>query len=430
MTVTDPFTHLEQAWGLEGNPFPSEAMSNNDADPYAEVFTDETDAFYRKLLRGGVVNNLHMGFLWSQGTRNDTGFGKTRLMRHARAAVNADQGNQVLAASGLAEARRPRIAAAYSNLNNLNATSLYQVAFNAVVDLANPVAGHPAVLECARAAVVSDLAGKSGVAPDDVAAQAVSDTLRLVRLQLFPGAAPLRADVVDAFGRGGTAVAAALGQVSPATRMRSGLEYLDFAITALAAAGIDHLFLFVDQLEDLATNKSITAAKRSREIGRIRDLLEEEPYASRLHMVFTFHNSAARVLERFWEIHRLPRFEIAPDNQAAVVVLRGLTTDEQAAEVLKAYLERKRLTKAGDDDLLPFDHAAVTVLRAVSEGRVGTLLSMAHGLVQEAASAGVPIITGDFAMAHFTGAGLGPDGDDGDEAATTTGSDLDDLLLA
>ena len=71
MTTTDPFTHLEQAWNLEGNPFPSEAVSNNDGDPYADVFKDETVSFYRKFIRGGVVNDLHIGFLWSQGTRND-----------------------------------------------------------------------------------------------------------------------------------------------------------------------------------------------------------------------------------------------------------------------------------------------------------------------------------------------------------------------
>jgi hypothetical protein len=428
MTTTDPFTHFEQAWNLEGNPFPSEAMSNNDADPYADVFTDETIAFYRKLIRGGVVNDLHIGFLWSQGTRSDTGFGKTRLMRHARMEVNKDAGDQVLATAGLAEARRPRIAAAYTNLNNLNATSLFEVAFNAVVDMARPIGGNPSVLEHARAGVVTELASQMDVAPEEVSTEAVANYLRLVRLDLYPGAAPLRADMVAAFGKGGTAVAAALGEVSRATRTRSGLEYLDFAIAALTAGGIDHLFLFVDQLEDLATNRAMTSAKRSREISRIRDLLEEQPYASRLHMVFTFHNSAARVLEKFWEEHRLPRFEITPDNDAVVVVLRGLTTDEQAAEVLKAYLEPKRLAGV-DDELLPFDIGAVTVLRSVSEGRIGILLTMAHGLVQAAATAGVPVVTADFAVSHFTGVGVDVE-TDGDEDGPAATGDLDDLLLS
>jgi hypothetical protein len=427
MTVTDPFTHMEQAWNLEGNPFPSEAVSNTDGGPYADVFTDETNELYRKLIRGGIVNDLHMGYLWSQGTRNDTGYGKSKLLRHARVEINRDLGRHVLGVAGLPEPRRPRIAAAYTNLNNLNATSLYQVIFNAVVDMAKPIAGVPAVMNQAREAVVAALADELGLPEAEVPGQAVADRLRAARLELFPGAAPLRPDMITAFGLGGTAVAAALGQVSLATRMRSGQEYLDFGLTALAASGINHLFLFVDQLEDLASNKATTSAKRSREISRIRDLLEEQPYASYLHMVFTFHNSAARVLERFWEENRLPSFEATPDNAAATVVLRGLNTDEQAAEVLKVYLEQKRLVPT-DDELLPFDAGAVSVLRAVSDGRVGMVLRLAHGLTQAGATAGVPVIDAAFARGHFAGVGVDVEADAGDEGAAT--GDLDDLLLA
>jgi hypothetical protein len=88
-----------------------------------------------------------------------------------------------------------------------------------------------------------------------------------------------------------------------------------------SAASIDHLFLMVDQFEDLATNRAINSNKRSREIGRIRDLLESAPYATRLHMIFTFHNRAAQVLDRFWEENRLPPFEVSSSNTSAVVVL-------------------------------------------------------------------------------------------------------------
>ena len=95
----------------------------------------------------------------------------------------------------------------------------------------------------------------------------------------------------------------------------------------------------IDQLEDLATVRTITAAKRSREIGRIRDMLEGPPYANRVHFVFTFHNRAAQVLERFWEQNRLPPFEISPSNVASVVVLRGLKDDTQVADLLRVYLE-------------------------------------------------------------------------------------------
>ena len=66
--------------------------------------------------------------------------------------------------------------------------------------------------------------------------------------------------------------------------------------SSVKAGGIERLFLFVDQLEDLANNRTLTKAKRDREVGRIRDLQEEEPYASQLRMVLTFHSTAAAAL--------------------------------------------------------------------------------------------------------------------------------------
>ena len=110
---------------------------------------------------------------------------------------------------------------------------------------------------------------------------------------------------------------------------------------ALAAAGVRKVFLMIDQLEDLATNSALSAARRGREIGRIRDLLENEPYSSMLHMTFTFHATAAGKLERFWEQHRLPSFEDTLSNQAAVVVLRGIRDDDKVEALLSAWLGRQ-----------------------------------------------------------------------------------------
>ena len=98
---------------------------------------------------------------------------------------------------------------------------------------------------------------------------------------------------------------------------------MNFALIALGAAGVTKVFFMIDQLEDLATNKALAASKRRREIGRIRDLLETQPYASMLHQTFTFHATAAMALDSYWEQNRLPSFEDNPANQAAVTVLRG-----------------------------------------------------------------------------------------------------------
>src|SRR5262249_43945064 len=193
------------------------------------------------------------------------------------------------------------------------------------------------------------------------------------------------------------------------------------------AAGIDHLFLMIDQLEDLATTRSVTAPKRSREIGRIRDLLEKTPYAGRLHMIFTFHSRAAQVLERYWEENRLPPFEVSSHNTAATVVLAGLKDNEQTTELLRVYLDEAR-AESVEDDLLPFEPGVVDVLRDVSDGRPGILLSRAYELLNAAAEQALPKISGSFARQYFEGHPAPEDPDRRAERIDTS-DDIDDLLL-
>ena len=310
--------------------------------------------------------------------------------------------------------------AAFSNLNNLNGSGLYPVLFNAVIDLARSSGASDAVLDKARARIVDNLT------TDDPAELATY--LRDTWLRICGTGAPLRHELVQAFASGGASeVKTVLGEVSPTMRLRNGLHYLDFALAALAAASIDHLYLMIDQLEDLATTRSITAAKRSREIGRIRDMLEGAPYVNRVHSIFTFHNRAAQVLERFWQENRLPPFEISASNNASVVVLRGLKDDLQARELLRVYLEERREGSI-DDDLLPFEPEAIGVLREVSEGRVGILLNRARELLHFAAERGEPRITGELSRRFLEGrVDIGDpelESDDGGES-----EDIDDLLL-
>ncbi len=418
---SDVFDHMEEAWKLDRNPFPAEAIRiQNKEQPYSEsVFPDETREFRRKLIRGSVRGGQAIGFLWSQGVRADTGFGKTTLMQEIAREINKDLGAETLEKAGAKKSGETLIAAAFSNLNGLNATGLYPVLFNAVLDLAPaPDADAISVFDTAQAHIVEELG-------DDDAA-AVADRLRDMWTRIGGTSGPLRHELVGAFANGGSKqLKAELQAVSPTSRLRNGLQYLDFALAVLAAAGIDHLFLMIDQLEDLATNRSITAPKRSREIGRIRDLLESIPYATRLHMIFTFHNRAAQVLDRYWEENRLPPFEVSSSNTSAIVVLGGLKDMEQATELLRVYLEEARIEDI-EDDLLPFEPGAVAVLRDVSDGRPGILLSRARELLNAAAEQELPKISGSFARQYFENQAPSTDtrAESGDGA-----DDIDDLLL-
>jgi hypothetical protein len=416
----DPYTHMEEAWKLEGNPFPPEGIRHSADEPFSpEVFPEETADFYRKLVRGAILGSKGIGFLWSQGVGGDTGYGKTTLMQNASREINRDLGASVLQSAGMRADRLLPIASVYTNLNNLNATGLYPVLFDGVAEAATPLPSDTPLFDKARKIIADRVGDDAGKIAAEVTA---------ARLRTAPGAVPLRPELISAFSSGGAgALLTQLSTASQATRLRNGLQYLDFLLAVLAAAGIDHLFVFVDQLEDLATNKSINSAKRSREIGRIRDLLEGGPYVGRLHFVFTFHNTAGQLLERYWEINRLPRFEIAPDNTASVVVLRGLSNDDQVAELLKVYMSDKRL-EGVEDDLLPFEPDSLAVLRDVSRGRVGILLGKAHELLNAAGELGLPRIGGSFARNYFEGAVGSTDATSAD-SETLVSSDIDDILL-
>jgi len=420
MSIIDPYTHMEEAWKSDGNPFPPEGIRHSPDEPFSpDVFPEETGDFFRKLVRGAILGSRGIGFLWSQGVGGDTGYGKTTLMQNATDEINADLGATVLQRAGMRPERLVPIASIYTTLNNLNATGLYPVLFDGVASVAIAGKSSPPLFDKAREMLVKNVGA-------DV--DALSDAVIEAWLRIAPGGVPLRPELVAAFANGGaTDLRSEFSKVSQASRLRNGLRYVDFLLAVLAVVGVDHLFIFVDQLEDLATNKSINSAKRSREIGRIRDLLEGGPYATRLHFVFTFHNTAAHVLERFWEVNRLPRFEISSDNTASVVVLRGLTSDDQVGELLKVHLSDKRIAKV-EDDLLPFEPDSLGVLRDVSRGRVGILLGRAHELYNAAAELGLPRIGRDFASRYFEGT-LSSSGNSYGDSETIESSDIDDLLL-
>ena len=418
--IIDALDHIEEAWSLDGNPFPAEGINDKNSPYSPAVFDEESREFRRKLIRSSIRGSVNVGFLWSQGLNADTGFGKTTLMREITKEINQDLGVGTLTKAGVKPAKQTPIAAAFSNLNNLNASGLYPVLFNSVIDLVEQSGPSIAVLDQAKARIIERLGSDE---PHDISGH-VRDTW----LQICGTAPPLRPELVNSFATGGAlGVKATLGDVSATSRLRNGLHYLDFALAVLAAADIDHLYLMIDQLEDLATTRSITAAKRSREIGRIRDMLEGPPYANRVHFIFTFHNRAAQVLERFWEQNRLPPFEITPSNSASMVVLSGLKDDKQVRELLRVYLEEKREGNV-DDELIPFEPDSISVLRTVSDGRVGILLNRAHGLFNFAAERGEPRITGELARRFFEGEvdlrDLEPFADDDTEY-----EDIDDLLL-
>jgi hypothetical protein len=413
---TDPYTHMEEAFGLDENPFPGEGINSPaETERYSDlVFPEETREFRLKMIRGGLQGGRKTGFLWSMSpTGEDTGFGKTTLMRNTARAINADFGAAVQENLGIKPERIKPIVGTFAELNEQNRNGLYPVLFAATQNLA---AGPGAVMPAIR----QELLAKADSDKD-----AMWDMITKSQLQVAPSGQALRRDILDAFVDDDAGLAELLSGVSDASRLRNGIQYFTGALYILAAAGIGKVFLMLDQLEDLGKKGALSAAKRRREIGRIRDMLEQEPFASRLHMSFTFHEAAARNLDLDWGANRLPSFDPSPANASAVVVLRGLQSEQQVEELLKVWMEPVRNEHAGPTPISPFTPDVLGVLRSVSQGRAGVLLNRASELLYAGAEAQVGEIDGAFARQHFAGHGhLAAVAAADDEA----GADYDNLL--
>src|SRR5690348_4662979 len=104
----DPYTHMEEAFGLDANPFPGDGTSGGElSECYSDdVFPEETQEFRLKMIRGGLQGGRKTGFLWSiSPTGEDTGFGKTTIMRNTVLAINKDNGKTVQEALGIKRER-------------------------------------------------------------------------------------------------------------------------------------------------------------------------------------------------------------------------------------------------------------------------------------------------------------------------------------
>lgn len=411
----DAYAHIEECWSLDGNPFPGEAVSSSADEPHsAEVFPEEELEFRTKVVRGAMQGGRKVTHLWSIGPLgSDTGFGKTSLMRATARQINADWGKKVQTEVGIKPDRQRRIAAGFAEVNQQSRNGLYPVTFAMVQNMAS---GPLAILPQAREAILAELD------EEDEIGRLLGDT----RLRIAPSGPPLRPDLIAAFSKGSEDFAYALSEVSEAMQVRSGIQYFAFALIVLAAAGVEKCFVMFDQLEDLGKKGALSAAKRRREIGRIRDLLEIEPYAGMLHLSFTFHQAAAKILESDWESNRLPSFQPASGNAAAVVVLRGLNEDDQVEALLRAWMDPHRIGET-EMGVTPFTGDALTALRTHAEGRPGYALRHANEILQAAAEKQLGSIDGSFVDQHLAGDGL-PLPSDAPAGDVTPGSIAEDLL--
>jgi hypothetical protein len=372
---------MESAWGFSKAPINVDAI-DRPGDPFSRAAcAREVEAFERKFILGGIRGRLTYGYLWSvpnPGLPPDgtgTGYGKTRLMRATETVINQDFGESLLRRLNFKDP--PLIAAAFTSLDNEDTRGLYGLLFAAVERWADSTqCAGPAgsVLRSARAAIVEKL----GCDPDDEAA--IRKEVERARHALPGGGTlpPLREEILGAFcSPDEDSLVNELAQVPPGTRTRSGLAFFEAAYACLAAAGVEHVFLFIDQLEYMVTNRAVSRAQKSREIARFRTVFTQHTgLGDRCHVVFTLHRRASQNLQEFWDANRLPPFDpYANENQNGIVLLQGLETPERIGDLLTEYFNGARSARHPKrGTTYPVDPSTFPTLWEQSTARPGIIL--------------------------------------------------------
>src|SRR5688572_34761 len=362
---------LKRTWKLDKNPFPTTGIARLGGNDRREnglmydpaVNPEKVSEAIEKFVLGAAYSGLRFGYLWSMGTgagdSDARGYGKSVLMQHLVWSLNQDFGCAAYLSCGLAEedADEAPICGLLTSFDTAQIRSLGAALFTAVeyaTDFRHTAADLP-LAQRLRARLVE----RAGSDDPTVLARLVADEHRSLRGRTL--GPPVEKLIVALCAPDPHAAADLLDAVTATTRTRNGAVYLATFLLFAAAAGIKHVLLCCDQLEDLASTTT-AKAKRDLETERFRDVvLETLPMADMLSVIVTMHPRAAATIGQAWALADLPSFEVSEANRHRVVVLPALANAEQASRLLSAYLDaaRKDGSTREPGDLHPFTSDAV-----------------------------------------------------------------------
>jgi hypothetical protein len=403
-----PKLFIQDNYGLEQNPFPHTAIAQwgssdereNGALYNADVVPKEYAEAIAKFVVGPIDSGSKFHFLWSLGEGEEArGFGKTVLLGHIAREIDSDLGRHVLLANEFdeQEASDTPVLAAMGTFNKndvtgLAAVSLEQVRYLAQSDPATGKSPLAVLRDHLLRRVEEDLPkGKGAKDRGEVEAEAIRDLTREASLSL--GGKTLGSPdrrLLDHFANADwRSLVAGLRDANA----KNGFELLSSCLIIARAAGVKRALLFIDQVEDFATADT-PKKRRSLEIERFRDIaVETQPFGEMASYVLTMHPAAARSIEEYWSLARLPKMDhLLKQNERITLILRPLKRLEDAEKLLVGYLGRFRRQGSGFDALHPFDRAAVAVVLDVCGGRPGLMLKLGHDLIEEGARSAWPRI--------------------------------------
>lgn len=395
-------TFIRDSYGFEQNPFPALAIAQwgssdereNGALYNSEVVPNEYAEAIGKFVVGPIDSGSKFHFLWSLGEGEEArGFGKTVLLFHLAREINKDLGRQMLLANEFdeEEADDTPILAAMGTFNKtdvigLSAVSLEHVRHLSQVDASTGQSPLMVLRDHFVHCLENELASAT-TDRTDAEAQAIRD--RVHETSLAIGGKTLGSPdrhLLNHFANGDwRGLSAFLKDASP----KDGFELLSSCLIIARGCGVKRVLLFIDQVEDFASSDT-PKKRRSLEVERFRDIaIETQPFGQMASYVLTMHPAAARSVEEYWSLARLPKIDhLLKQNERITVILRPLKTLQDVEKLLQGYMSRFRRKDCGFDDLHPFDRAGLNILRDVTGGRPGPILKLAHDTIEEGARNG------------------------------------------
>lgn len=398
---------LRKNWGLKYNPFPAQGIARLGGDDPKEnglLFNDNIQSeklaeAAEKFVLGAVYSGLKFGYLWSLGTGispDARGYGKSVVMQYLVEKINRDFGSAIFLECGLDEsdAEENLICAVLASFDMANARSLnavfYEAARYGCRFRSSPQ--HPTLAERIRGRLVQQLGSEK---TEDLMSAIEEVQANLRGRTLGP---PVQDFLEVLCGGDAKRLQQFVDGVKPATRVRNGASYLASFLLLIKAAGINHVLLCCDQLEDFAST-AISRQKRTVETERFRDyLLELQPMCDMLSCVVTLHPRATLAIGEMWRLADLPSYDYDRDeNRPRVVVLERLGATKARA-LVNTYVEAARASKDHSrDPLFPFTSEAVDAICKRADGKPRDILRKAFALVEMGSEENWSIIDGQLA---------------------------------
>ena len=396
-------------WKLKSNPFPHEAIARLGGTDLREngllfnpkVLQGKVDEAAEKFVLGAAYSGLRFGYLWSLGVGlggDARGFGKSSLMQYLVESLNDDFGRRIFLKTGLEDedADEHPLCAVLASFDMANARSLNAVFYEAVRYACRFRRTSDALTLAER--LHEKLVRVAGTDETEKLVEVVEKEQENLRGRTL---GPPVKEFLELLCAGNTQnLSQYVDKVTPTKRTRSGAIYMATLLIMVKAAGIKHVLLCCDQLEDFASTTT-SRQKRALETERFRDyILELQPMCDMLSCVVTLHPRATQAIGTEWQLADLPSYDHdREENRHRVVILQSLKDYDCVKDLLSSYLDEYRTEDPpSGQPLHPFTHDAVEALHARSGGTPREILRKANALIETGAEQNWDVIDGNKAI--------------------------------